>query len=238
MAKAHATWTVWPHRPIEKLSDRLWRVEGDLAGVPMKRVMTIARREGGDLVVHNGIAVGDAELAEITGWGRVRVIVVPNGYHRLDARVFHERFPEARVVCPAGARTKVEEVVPVSGSYEDVPADPAVELQTLAGTRQREGVMIVRGSDGTSIVVNDVIFNMPHVRGFTGFVLRRITGSTGGPRISRLARLAIVSDRAALRAHLERLAGLPDLRRIVVSHHEVIDQEPASVLRAIGDRFL
>lgn len=238
MARAHTTWTVWPHRPIAKLSDRLWRVEGDLAGMPMKRVMTIARRGDGDLVVHNGIAVGEAELAEITRWGRVRVIVVPNGYHRLDARVFHERFPDALVVCPAGARKKVEEVVPVSGGYEDVQADPAVELQTLAGTKQREGVMLVRGADGTSVVVNDVIFNMPHVRGIPGFVLRRITGSTGGPRISRLARLAIVSDRAALRAHLERLAALPDLRRIVVSHHEMIEHEPANVLRAICDRFL
>lgn len=30
MAKAHVSWKVLPHDPIEKLSDRLWRVEGEL----------------------------------------------------------------------------------------------------------------------------------------------------------------------------------------------------------------
>jgi hypothetical protein len=38
----------------------------------------------------------------------------------------------------------------------------------------------------------------------------------------------------ALRAHLERLSRLPDLRRILVSHHEVIDRDPARVLADVA----
>ena len=234
MAKAHTTWTVFPHGPIEKLSERLWRVEGNLPGIDMKRVMTIARRADDSLVIHNGIALEDAAMAELDAWGKVSVIVVPNGYHRLDARVFHERYPEARVVCPEGTRAKVEQVVPVSGSYADVAPDGVVDLETLDGTKQREGAMIVRAKDGVSIVLNDAVFNMPHLAGFTGFVLRRITGSTGGPRVSRLARWLMISDKAAFRAHLERLAALSDLRRIVVSHHLTIDQAPSATLAAVA----
>ena len=77
-------------------------------------------------------------------------------------------------------------------------------------------------------MLNDVVFNMPHAPGFSGFVLRRLTASTGGPRISRIARWFIARDKKALRAHLERLAQLPELRRVVVSHHQVID-EPAVI---------
>jgi hypothetical protein len=232
MAKAHASWKVLPHGPIEKLSERVWRVEGALPNMPMKRVMTIAKRADGGLVIHNGICVADAELAEIAGWGRIAAIAVPNGYHRLDARVFHEKFPTARVICPPGARAKVAEVVPVTGTYADEPADDAVRFETLDGTKGNEGAMIVRDKSGTTLVLNDIVFNMPHVGGFSGFVLRRVTGSTGGPKISRIARWFVARDKPALRAHLERLAQLPELRRVVVSHHQVIE-EPA-LLRQVA----
>lgn len=234
MAKANTTWKVPQHGPIEKLSDRLWRVEAQLGGMPMKRVMAIARRADGTLVIHNGIALGDPEMAEIEAWGKVGTLIVPNGYHRLDAKVFHDRYPTARVLCPAGAKAKVEQVVATDGSYDDLADDGAVSLETLDGTKQREGVMIVRAGDGVSLVFNDAVFNMPHGSGVSGFMLRRITGSTGGPKVSRLMKLLAIADKAAFRAHLERLAALPELRRIVVSHHETIVTDPAGTLRQVA----
>jgi hypothetical protein len=232
VAKPHETWTVLPHGPIEKLSERLWRVEGKLD--PMCRVMAIAKRSDGTLVVHNGIALGDAEMAEIDAWGKVSAILVPNGYHRLDAKVFAQRYPDARVLCPAGAKKKVAQVVPVAGAYEDLGADANVELVTLRGTKEREGVMIVRGTGGTSLVFNDAIFNMPHGPGVTGFVLRRLTDSTGGPKVSRVMKWLVIADKPAFRAHLEELATLPDLQRIVVSHHETITDDAAGTLARVA----
>jgi hypothetical protein len=234
MAKANAEWTVLKHGPIERLSERLWRIEGTLPSMPLARVMTIARRADGGLVVHNAIAVDDATRAELEAWGPIAAIVVPNGYHRLDAPAFHARYPAARVVCPRGARAKVEQVVPVTGGYEDEPADPAVTLETLDGTGDAEGAMIVRDAAGASLVLNDIVFNMPHLPGIHGFVLRRITGSSGGPRVSRIARWFLAKDKPALRTHLERLAATPELRRICVSHHETIDRDPAKVLRDVA----
>jgi hypothetical protein len=234
MPRMHTAWRVLPHRPLAQLSERVWRLEGDLEGLSMKRVMTIARRGDGGLVVHNAIAADEAAMTAIAALGEIRAIIVPNGYHRLDGRVFHERFPAAQVICPRGARAKVEQVVPVNASYDEVPADGAVELQTIAGTKEREGAMIVRDRDGTTLVLNDLVFNMPHAPGVQGFVLRHLTGSSGGVKITRIARLFLIADRRASRAHLERLAALSELRRVIVSHHETIDREPNRVLAEVA----
>ena len=231
MAKAHDTWKVLPHRPIEEVAENLWRVEGSLEHMPLRRVMTIARREDGDLVVHNAMALDDESMARIDAWGRVGFVVVPNGYHRLDARVYKDRYPAARVLCPRGSRRKVEEVVAVEGAYEDFPADDTIGFETLDGVGDAEGVMLVRSRDGVTLVFNDAVFNMPHAPGFAGWVVRHITQSSGGPRVSRLFKLFAVKDRAAYRAHLLRLADVPALRRMIVSHHEMVHDDAGAALR-------
>jgi hypothetical protein len=99
---------------------------------------------------------------------------------------------------------------------------PAIRCETLDGFGGGEGVMVVRSRDGVTIVFNDAVFNMPHGRGLSGVIVRHLTGSTGGPRASRVVRLFVVKDLAAFRARLLRLADTPDLRRAIVSHHRMI----------------
>ena len=231
MANANQAWRVLPHRPIEELGEGLWRVEGDLEGMPLKRVMTVAKRADGTLVVHNAVALDEASMKRLDAWGKVSAIVVPNAYHRLDAPRFSARYPEARVYCPAGARRKVADVVEVSGTYDDFPADDAVSFVTLDGVAAQEGVMVVRSAAETTLVFNDAIFNMPHMSGFHGFVFKHLTASTGGPRVSRLMRWAAVKDKAAFRAHLLRLAETPALKRVIVSHGAMVTDDPAGMIR-------
>ncbi len=231
MAKAHDTWKVLPHRPIEVIAENLWRVEGKLEGMPLRRVMTVARRSDGELVIHNAMALDAESMTRIDEWGRVAWIVVPNGYHRLDARVFKDRYPAARVLCPRGSRAKVEEVVPVEGAYEDFTVDPDIAFETLDGVADQEGVMFVRSRDGLTLVFNDAVFNMPHGTGLSGWIFRHITQSSGGPRVSRIFKLFGVKDRTALRAHLLRLAELPALQRMIVSHHTMVHEDAAGAIR-------
>jgi hypothetical protein len=224
-------WVVLPHRPLEKLAKNLWRVEGDLEGMPLKRVMTVAKKASGDLVVHNAMALGAEDMKAIDEWGEVRTIIVPNGFHRIDAPRFKTRYPNAKILCPSGARAKVEKVVPVDGAYEEFEPDESVKLETLEGTGANEGVMTVQSEDGATLVFNDAIFNMPHLSGAHGFVLKHLTKSSGGPRVSRIGKLFLVKDKKAFKTHLERLASTPKLRRVIVSHHEMIDVAPSDALR-------
>ncbi|HEU4403846.1 MAG TPA: hypothetical protein VFS43_00925 [Polyangiaceae bacterium] len=234
MAKAHDTWKVLPHAPVEKLEDNLWRVQGRLENMPLLRVMTLARLGDGRLVVHNAMALGEAEMKAIEAWGEPALLLVPNGYHRLDAPAFKRRYPGIKVFCPRGSRKKVEEVVAVDGDYDAFPADGSVRLEHLDGTREAEGVMLVRSGDAATLVLNDAVFNMPHGEGLTGFIFRHVTQSTGGPRVSRVVRMLVIKDRAAFRAHLARLADTPNLRRVIVSHHRTIDERPAEALREVA----
>jgi hypothetical protein len=232
MAKVNTTWTVIGHRPIEKLSSRVWRVEGDLPNMPLKRVMTIVRRNDGQLVVHNAIALEDAAMKEIEAWGPIAFLLVPNGYHRLDAPAFAARYPGARVLTPPGSRAKVAEVVKDVGLYAEMTPDPAVRLGVLDGVGEAEGYVAVEDESGTTLVLNDAVFNMPHLHGVQGFVLKHLTQSTGGPRVSRVGRFFLVKDKAAFVAQLHRLADTPGLVRVIVSHHETITEHPGEALRA------
>ena len=93
---------------------------------------------------------------------------------------------------------------------------------------------MVRDAEEVTLVLNDAVFNCPHVKGFKGFVLNHLTASTGGPKVSRIFKLFLMKDRKAFRAHLERLADTPSLTRIIVSHRDAITSDPAATLRAVA----
>lgn len=233
MPAAFERWTPLPHGPVERLADNLLRVEGSLPDMPLRRVMTVARLGDGRLLCHNAIALDEQGLRAVEALGAPALLLVPNGWHRLDARAWKARYPSLRVYCPAGARKRVEQVVAVDGSYDDVPADAAVRARHLEGVGRGEGVLEVRSPDGVTLVLNDIVFNQPHLPGFFGLVYR-LLGSSGGPKVTRFARWFMVKDRAALRADLERLAATPDLRRVIVSHVVPIVERPAEVLREVA----
>jgi hypothetical protein len=230
MPKAFDKWQVFPHRPLEKLEDNLWRVEGDLPNGNGTRVMTIARFRDGTLLLHNGIALEEEQMKEIDAFGRPSVLVVPSGFHRLDSRVYKERYPQVKVFCPAGARAKVAQVVAVDGSYEDAPKDDDVRLFHIDGSKQREGVLEVKSGGATSLVFNDAVNNLPKMGGFFGFLL----APTGQPCVPRVARWTMVKDKAKFRSHLEQIAATPNLRRLIVSHGKVMAEKPGEILRQVA----
>ena len=237
MPKAHTEWTVLGHQPIEKLEETLWCVTGTLPGMSLKRVMTLVRLDDGSIVIHSAIALDEASMSEIEAWGTPAILLVPNTFHRLDAPAYVSRYPNLKVYCPRGGRRKIEDVVPVDGTYDDLPDLPGLTWEYLEGIGKAEAVLLVKSRSGTTLVFNDAVFNMPHGHGFSGFIFRYLTQSTGGPRVTRLFRFFAVKDRNAFRAHLERLANTADLTRIIVSHHRMIIDDPGGVLRAAASTF-
>ena len=229
-------WKVLPHGDVVQLEENVWSVTGDfdIPFNPLKRVMTIVRREDGKLVLHGLMALDDARQKRVEELGEIAWLVVPSRYHKLDAARYRERYPNAKLVTPAAARSVVEKRAKVDGTYADYEKDATTELVSVDGLADREGALVIRSKRGVTVVMNDALFNMPEQSGLSGFVLRNITQSTGGPRVSRTARIGIIADQARYRAALERIADTPSLVRVMVAHHVPIEGDVPSALRAVA----
>jgi hypothetical protein len=227
-------WIVPDHGPIERHEPNLWSVAGGVAGMPLRRRMTVVRLGDGRLVIWSCMPLAEPAMKELEAWGTPAFIVVPSAHHRLDAPAYKLRYPAARVLCASEIRTQVQKVVGVDGSIEELPNDPWVRWERVPGAGGGElALRVASAGSRLSVVINDVVFNHPHVSGFGGFVLRAI-GSSGSPRVTFIARTFILKDKAALRGYLLQLASLTGLTRVIVSHVDVIDQEPAAVLRRVA----
>jgi hypothetical protein len=232
MPNAFQTWNPLPHGPLIQLAENLWTLQGDLPKGSLKRVMSIAKQKNGKLLIHNGIAVDAQTLQQLEALGEPEHLIVPNGWHRLDCAAYKKKFPAVRVLCPKDALSAVQKVVSVSGTLDTFPPDDSITCQYIPGTKEKEAVFSIQSSDGTSLIFNDLIFNQPHVAGLEGFVFKLI-GSTGGPRITGIARLALVRDKKALKDFLQKMSATEGLRRIIVSHG-IMMTEP-QVLQRIAD---
>lgn len=233
-ARPDTDWHVRPHEPMQALARNLWRVEGALDGMPLTRQMVVVQVDG-RLLLHSAIAMDEAGMTALETLGRPAWMVVPSAYHRLDAPRYKARYPGLQVFAPRGARKAVAKRVAVDATYDEaaLPGD-AVTLEHLDGLEGREGVMRVRSEDGVTLVFTDALFNLPHAKGLFWWVYGRLMGNAGGPRVTTVARTFIVSKKRAYRAHLERLAEIPDLRRLVPGHGDVVDSDVAGVLRAVA----
>jgi len=234
MPKPPRPWIVTPHGPIERLEENLWTVSSGVPGIPgLRRRMSIVRRSDGGLLFFNGVPVDDAALAALHGLGKPAFLVVPQRSHALDVHAFREKLG-VRVLAPGRDRERIARIVQVDGAFEDLPPDPAVEVVTVAGFKTGEGMAVVRSGGRTSLLVADVVLNVPNGPGPSGFLFK-VLGMTGDrPSLPLPIRLRVLRDRGALRAQLEELARTPGLARIVPSHGAIVDVDPAGVLRRIA----
>jgi hypothetical protein len=232
MAKCFTTWTVLPHEPITKHSENLWSVSGKMPGGNQRR-MAIARRSDGKLVLHNAIALDDAEMAELEAFGKPAFMVVPNGFHRMDSLIYKQRYPELAVLCPEGARKKVSQIVEVSGHLDEMPKDANVELFHLRGMKQREGALKVRSGGSTALVFNDTLLNMPKM----GAMMDLFMNPTGTLSVPRFTRFMMMSSGPELKAHLNELASSPSLTHVLPGHGDVIAGDAASTLSQAAARL-
>jgi hypothetical protein len=227
MATSDDDWPVLPHDPIQKLAENLWRIEGALPHFSMRRVMTIAKRSDGKLVIHSAIALEEPLMREIEAFGEPAFLLVPHVRHRMDAPRFKRRYPNLKILATRGALAKAREVVAVDGTYEDYPSDRDVTLEMLHGMNDSEGAMLVRSSDGLTVVLNEVVFDLGERESLAMRLALRAFGLGPGPRVTPIVKLELVRNKRALREDLERLARLPDLVRLIVSH-ERMSKGPAA----------
>lgn len=235
MTAPHTEWTVLPHGTLTAVDNAILTVTGTVK-MPIgtfERRMTVVRLVDGKLVIYSPIALAESQMVQLEDFGAPAFLIVPGSHHRVDARIWKDRYPSAQVIASEGAREAVEEVVPVDSAAPDF-ADPAVRFYTVAGTSQDESALTVTGATGTTLIVNDILANVQNAKGINGIVARVFGFSGKKPQIPLPEKLSILDDKQALAAQLRQWSDIPTLKRIVVSHGEIIEDDPVGVLRDVA----
>jgi len=233
MTAPHQTWTVLPHGEFSEVDDGVWTIVGQIP-MPMgmlDRRMTVARLTDGRLVLFSTIALEEEQMEQLEGFGAPAFFVAPDAMHRLDIGIYKDRYPDACIIAPAGAREKVAEVAPVDDDWSF--GDPAVRLVDVAGTEQQELAMEIHRPSGLTLVLNDIVGNIRDAHGLSGAFLKLTKFAGDKPHVP-LPVKKMIRDKPALAAQFRAWAARPNLKRVLVSHGEVIDSDPAAALEALA----
>jgi len=235
MGKPLQHWKVLPHGRLAQIDENIMTVVGKIHMplMDLPRRMTVVRLKGSRLAVFSAIALDDDEMAGLEAFGRPAFLIVPSDKHRLDAKIWKDRYPAMQVVAPAGAREKVEEVVKVDTAAPQFD-DPNVHFVVVPGTRGREAALVVRTANGTTLVLNDVVGNIRDEAGVGGWLLRLVGFAGKAAQIPKVVKLAIIDDAKALRAQLLQWSEIESLKRILVSHGSPIKDNPRQTLRDLA----
>lgn len=227
---------VYPHGRAESQAENLWLVRGSLPRGPLPRNMVIHRTPSGRLWLHSALAMDAAGMAALEALGEPGWLVVPNGFHRLDAARYKERYPGLRVLAPAAACAAVEKVVAVDGSCEEELPAAGIRCLQPAGVKPGELIYEIPVPGGVALVATDLWFHLPHQPGFGGLILR-LMGSSGAFGMTRIGRWMMLQDKAALRRWMLDLAARDDIRTVLVAHGDPLTGDCGSALRQAAERL-
>src|SRR3954447_8077486 len=125
----HTEWTVFPHGPVERIDEGILSVEGEIR-MPLGRFprrMTVVSLADGRSAVFSPVALHEPAMREIEQLGTPAILIVTNGFHRVDSRIWKQRYPDMKVICPPGARSRVEKAVTVDAT-RDILEDADVDF--------------------------------------------------------------------------------------------------------------
>jgi hypothetical protein len=198
-----------------------------------KRQMIVTRDERERLLLHSAIALEPATLARLESLGAPTWLVVPNGFHRLDAPAYKHRYPGLIVVAPVGSVERIEKAVPVDQTYADFPVGLAHNLEHAPWPNPQEGVLQVRSRDGITLVFNDLLWTPPG-RGWQRVIYQLLQQ---GAQVPLLSKRMLADDPKTLQMWLERLAKTENLVRVVPGHGAPITRDASQVLQEIAARL-
>lgn len=233
MPRFNSEWKVQPHGALQELEQGLLTVEGEIQ-MPLgnfPRRMTVVGLSGQRTAIWSVIPLAESAIQQIEALGMPSFLIVPGPGHRLDIKAWKARYPAAKVICPPGAREAVEKALKVDATT-DIWDDPSVQLRTVPGIAGMEGALLIRREGGTTLVLNDLLANVHNPHGIGAQIMARLLGfGVSKPQIPHVGKWMFVKDKQALATAFRNWADDSSLKRIIVSHGDVIEDNPRQVLQ-------
>lgn len=220
--KAINNWNkkVHPHGELIKLNERLWYVTGSLPHGNVPRNMVIYRLDSRGLLIHSAVALKEEYMQQVEELGKPEYMIVPNKFHKVDAPLFKKRYPDIKVICPSTVKANVEKKIPVDFLVENVADEIGIEYHTATGFRPGDFAYELDVAGGKALVFCDLLFNMQHLKGIDGWILKQI-GSTGFFGPTWLEKL-LMKDKMAIKQLFLNLSEITDLKAILVAHGDPV----------------
>ena len=192
----------------------------------MSRRMTVMQLGEGALAVHCAMNMPAAEMQRLDDLGRVDYIIAPNPAHASEAPLYARRYPEARVLVPAGMVRRQSRLMAIHGSIEDGwphELDNSLQAVSIQGLRIPESAYLHVAS--RTLVVTDLVMNFgqDHFRGLMK-MLMRCNGIIDRFGPSHLLRYGLIRDRNKLRRSLEQIMAW-DFDVVVMNHGGVLARD-------------
>ena len=183
------------------------------------------------LALVSPVPIDERTAAALSALGEVRYLIAPNLLHHLYLADACRRFPEARVLAPAGLGAKRPDLVIHHSLDAGLPADLAesVELVRIEGAPMPDEFVFYHRQT-RSLVVTDLLFNVVRPRGLMANLVLRVVGCHGRLAQSRSWRF-FIKERAAASQSIERVLSLP-FETLILAHGEIVQHDGRARLAA------
>lgn len=222
----------------EPVVEGLWSGQKVMRNGFSLRSMAARLDDGTTLVASPLPGLDDAAHDALLAIGRPSIVLAPNHFHTLGLADFAARYPDARVVCAAGAVPRLKKKTP--HAFDDVTTvtPPAwLELISPPGLKGGETWLVATRGDQRIWAVCDAFFNLPrHPSGPFGLITR-LGGSAPGLRISGLFKMAGVADKAAWRDWLLAQIEAAPPTLLLPAHGDAWPVDPAALIALIRRRL-
>jgi hypothetical protein len=228
--------------PPHELAPGLWALDRQLVHFGLARLpsrTTLIRRDDGSLlVISPPPCVDAATIAAIEAIGPVADVVVPNSFHYLYASDFMGHYPAARLRIAPGVGRRAPALPRADELHEGGPGDWAGQLEVvvLGPVRGLSELLFFHVASG-SLIVTDLAFNMTEYPRPLDRLVWRLSGIPGGFGPGRTSRSTLLRDRRVAARALARALAWP-IRRIVVAHGDVVEDDAAARLRSAFADYL
>jgi len=224
--------------PLRPLAPGLWEVEQvrRMAGVNQRLRMTVVALAGGGLWLYSPVEIDDALAQQLAAAGEVAHIVAPNQYHHLFAGAAKRRYPAAKLWAVPGLpakRTDLRFDGVLSADQAGSPWPGELEMLVLTAVPRFNEAVFFHRATGT-LICADFFFNVRQDPSLPTRLLYRLLGVYGRPGQSWFFRKSI--DRRAISPQLDAILSW-DIRRICMSHGDVLDQRAREVLGEVVAPF-
>lgn len=205
--------------------DGIWASERPVwfSGVRLRARTSVIRLADGRLLIHSP-APPDPAIAKL---GEVAWLFVPNCFHHLGTPAAAAAFPAAKIVAPRSAATH-NPALRIDVDIRDASLGSELALIPLDGVPFLDETLLYHRPTET-LFGADVVLQADEDDHWTWRWAARVMGCYQRLRVPPDVRKK-VADKAAAARSLHALAELP-IRRLVVAHSRVIEEEPLARLR-------